>query len=397
MDNPIIKNPFNGEPYIPGSSIKGKMRALMELVEGNAGSTGGEPCNCGNCNICKVFGCGVSSSNTNERSPTRLMEKIFSSLSQQEKEDFLSFIDKSYIKEIAKKLHNYVNDNNILYKVPVTKSFENKFNKKLEDPENQLIVYETYRSLNDYFPVIPGSSIKGAIRTAILSAYGEEIDNKNLYYYDHRRRETLLKNDFENIKLNFSNAKNDPFRAIRITDFRIEGKNSQRVGDVVNYKPNRKRGNDISQMQNIKEYIIGSCLDGDAKGEFELTIDDFLQEININGFRIDLRFNIEDIFEKCDKFYKNHLTEESKKFYKESIFQNIKNMRDKLLEEAEKIDTSQKECLIRVGKHSHVENVTIDKHRAPETKRNIWGTSRFLIEEEYFPLGFAKLKFEEIK
>ena len=30
MDNPIIRNPVNNEPYIPGSSLKGKMRSLLE-------------------------------------------------------------------------------------------------------------------------------------------------------------------------------------------------------------------------------------------------------------------------------------------------------------------------------------------------------------------------------
>ena len=30
IDNPIIRNPANSEPYIPGSSLKGKMRSLME-------------------------------------------------------------------------------------------------------------------------------------------------------------------------------------------------------------------------------------------------------------------------------------------------------------------------------------------------------------------------------
>lgn len=29
-DNPIIKNPVTGQPYIPGSSLKGKMRSLLE-------------------------------------------------------------------------------------------------------------------------------------------------------------------------------------------------------------------------------------------------------------------------------------------------------------------------------------------------------------------------------
>ncbi len=30
VDNPVIRNPLTGEPYIPGSSLKGKMRYLLE-------------------------------------------------------------------------------------------------------------------------------------------------------------------------------------------------------------------------------------------------------------------------------------------------------------------------------------------------------------------------------
>lgn len=30
MDNPVVKNPHTGDPYIPGSSLKGKLRCLME-------------------------------------------------------------------------------------------------------------------------------------------------------------------------------------------------------------------------------------------------------------------------------------------------------------------------------------------------------------------------------
>jgi len=29
-DNPVIKHPVTNEPYIPGSSLKGKMRSLLE-------------------------------------------------------------------------------------------------------------------------------------------------------------------------------------------------------------------------------------------------------------------------------------------------------------------------------------------------------------------------------
>ena len=42
-DNPVVKNPINGRPYIPGSSLKGKMRSLMEWQAGTVGETNGKP------------------------------------------------------------------------------------------------------------------------------------------------------------------------------------------------------------------------------------------------------------------------------------------------------------------------------------------------------------------
>ncbi len=42
-DNPVIKNPITQQPYIPGSSIKGKMRSLLEWQLGVVGITDGKP------------------------------------------------------------------------------------------------------------------------------------------------------------------------------------------------------------------------------------------------------------------------------------------------------------------------------------------------------------------
>jgi len=57
MDNPVIRHPLTGVPYIPGSSIKGKMRSLLEYKTGQIGRDG-EPCGCGQepCLVCIVFG-----------------------------------------------------------------------------------------------------------------------------------------------------------------------------------------------------------------------------------------------------------------------------------------------------------------------------------------------------
>lgn len=43
-DNPVIKHPHTNEPYIPGSSFKGKVRALLEMKSGLLAKTGnGKP------------------------------------------------------------------------------------------------------------------------------------------------------------------------------------------------------------------------------------------------------------------------------------------------------------------------------------------------------------------
>ena len=42
-DNPVVKNPVDHRPYIPGSSLKGKMRSLMEWRAGTVADTNGNP------------------------------------------------------------------------------------------------------------------------------------------------------------------------------------------------------------------------------------------------------------------------------------------------------------------------------------------------------------------
>ena len=71
-DNPVIKNPETRLPYIPGSSLKGKMRAELEKQSGRVGGRrNDEPCGCGECHVCRVFG---AHKNTGSRlGPSRII------------------------------------------------------------------------------------------------------------------------------------------------------------------------------------------------------------------------------------------------------------------------------------------------------------------------------------
>ncbi len=75
MDNPVLKHPITGEPYIPGSSLKGKMRSLLELVLGKVREDGEvHKCKELSCEICRVFGTSPEKEFeevTKKRGPTR--------------------------------------------------------------------------------------------------------------------------------------------------------------------------------------------------------------------------------------------------------------------------------------------------------------------------------------
>jgi CRISPR-associated protein Csm3 len=68
-DNPIIRNPLTRLPYIPGSSLKGKTRCLLEVKHGQYSENKGQamPCSCGDCPICNLYG------SFNNTIPTRLI------------------------------------------------------------------------------------------------------------------------------------------------------------------------------------------------------------------------------------------------------------------------------------------------------------------------------------
>jgi len=76
LDNPVLKDPVSGHPYICGSSLKGRMRERLEWLLGNVNQQvesikfeGAETeqklkdkilsigqCNCGKCEVCHYFG-----------------------------------------------------------------------------------------------------------------------------------------------------------------------------------------------------------------------------------------------------------------------------------------------------------------------------------------------------
>lgn len=98
IDKQVVKDPLRGNrPYIPGSSLKGKMRSLVELSRGmvtiseNRGTFSGEVHHCAqpDCPVCTVFGGHDSREDARAgRGPTRLVVRDAFLLPDSAAEDF---------------------------------------------------------------------------------------------------------------------------------------------------------------------------------------------------------------------------------------------------------------------------------------------------------------------
>jgi CRISPR-associated protein Csm3 len=261
MENPVIKtlgvienydgrgnNLPEGAPYIPGSSLKGKMRSLLEWAKGRVEymieeakrnsnkknskerkeeeqgeneevKQAGNPCTCGRCEICKVFGTG--SAKTLERmrleelpGPPRL--RVFDAYPTWESiQKLQETLGENIFTEI--KTENAINrltskaNPRKVERVPAGVVFFGEMAFHLftrEDPELLRVVFEGMRLLEDDYLGGYGSRGSGKVRFENI----EVILRPKAYYFGERVEERLTQKttvqdilaDYDNIKQKLS-------------------------------------------------------------------------------------------------------------------------------------------------------------------------------------------------
>ena len=180
IDNSVVVNPLNGEPYIPGSSLKGKMRSLSELSKGI--TRDGGVCSCGDCDICLVFG----SKDNKGRGPTRLIVRDSTLIGETKTEI---------------KMENYINRNTgravsprSQERVPAGTNFqfEMVFSVYEGDDKNSLkTVFESMSQVEDNYIGGSGSRGYGKIKFSDVKIILKKIEN----YTDGELEKTALKYD----------------------------------------------------------------------------------------------------------------------------------------------------------------------------------------------------------
>lgn len=238
-DNPVIKtlgmienydgrgnNLPEGSPYIPGSSLKGKIRSLVEWAKGrvdymiskanNDVERAGKACVCGRCEVCKVFGTGdaktIESLKLNELpGPPRL--RVFDAYptweSMQKLKDVLgeNIFTEIKTENAINRLTSRANPRKV-ERVPAGVVFFGEMAFHLfakEDPELLKVVFEGMRLLEDDYLGGYGSRGSGKVRFENI----EVVLRPKAYYFGERRVEERLtqKTTVQDILADYGNIK----------------------------------------------------------------------------------------------------------------------------------------------------------------------------------------------
>jgi len=334
-------------------------------------------------------------------------EKIVESLSEAGIKQFSTLCSSNKFIELRQFLSEMAKMPSFLYVCSVSQQFESEFDKRKDDSNNALEVDTIYRSVN-YAPVIPGSSIKGALRTALLNRRAGMIAGSALEDAAIEATRSRFDKKFQSKAMPFFSPNDDPMRALAVGDCTFSRKGTQLVGNMVMYHLSSAYPDPFSN----KAALFAEILKGELITEYpiesssDVIIHDELSSAIIpqNSRALEKRIgqklytepiSIDEVIDACDTFYNRVFNSEYNKIIKSSD-ELVKRGADAL---AHRIDKMQEkgEYLIRIGRWSHIEAVTVEGYRKPKTSKG-YGKTRTLLEfnDNYYLMGWCAFSIKKV-
>ncbi len=296
-----------------------------------------------------------------------------------QQEELHRMMDSDSFAEIRSFIAEHIDPDSVtLGRIPIESSgLLSTYNRviKARDPRNQLLIDSMTRNEISHVAYIPGSSIKGSIRTAIANHFVEAagVTQKNKRDYNEKIFGKINKDPMKNLKL--SDVSLDDFGSVIVEaeEYSLkEGKSQTPKG--------------------YKEVSANLCQCG-RPVVYPLRLS--LKPFSLNEEKVDVNFIIEALY----RFYVPKYKDEYLKFYSSGRADRIRQEIAPMSLEIANLKTN--ETLIRIGHFSHVECITLDDVREPQTRivkgrRMPYGTTRTLANGLY-PFGWAKLEFIDLK
>ncbi len=235
--------------------------------------------------------------------------------------------------------------------------------------QNQVLIHPTMRNDLLMEAYLPGSSVKGAIRTAIADYFAKDAGVTS--QDEHPRKSPAY-----NQKI-FGSIQNDPLRKLKIPDVSL-GKNSTVIMEAKEYPLKDKQLTPKGAVEVTKSL----CQSGE----------DCIYSFTFFMGLLDFRFRnigLQELIDILYRFYVPKYEDEYEKFFQYPKAGDIREKIQILNQTVAEMKTN--ETLIRMGHFSHVECVTLNDVRKPKTRKG-WGQTRTLANGLY-PFGWAKLEF----
>lgn len=275
--------------------------------------------------------------------------------------------------------------NYVLESIPISSAeFTKTYNKMLRNKkdENQLLVELMPRNNVQHRPYIPGSSIKGAIRTAIA--------NQHI---------NIKKDDKSNWRdLNkaiFGPPIEDILKYLKLSDAALPPSSTQIVQPLEISKNPERKSKTSKNFKNFAETTQSLALTNGLNTFIKISLNSSPPTPSLPKKNRVRPFVLEDLFQWLNDFYIQKYRQEIKKFYQQFHLEYISKNLEQINQKVDSIEkNSQRSALLRIGHYSHVECVTLNDLRQPKTRNNKYGTTRTLAEGKV-PFGWVKVSIDE--
>lgn len=254
------------------------------------------------------------------------------------------------------------------YHATASPRFQQVYEEKLSQSQNQLIVFPFLRTMGK--PLIPGSSLKGALRTAILDRlitspvssqeYADTLEARTLGYMGDRR----------------PNIPDDPLKGLRIADVSLSTEHIV-AEQVETKKKEAGRLEDLS-MQILQEVTVSSLTGQEVSFPGEIRI----YEGFLNSQTAPLKQGLHWLAEACNAFYRDRVLAAEEHYFRglkavEAVHQRIR------------ATVGQDSFLVRLGWGSGLDSISLNlRKQQPRPVK-----TRKLIDNR-FPMGWLRIQYK---
>jgi len=316
---------------------------------------------------------------------------FISSLSPHDKEQFASICMEGTLSSIIK-IYRFISDRKIQIiskgrQIEIAADLKEHYNKvkklplqdeqKIEQELNKFAISRTAYNPHTNLPYIPGTSVKGALRTAYLSKLAKDKGIKE-WWTTQLAKKVKDKNqakEFEKYLLDGGSFDTDPFRLVKVSDFLPLQNVKTKIMYAVNRKKKKSKFEARGPFQIVETIQEGAVFEGIINIQKPPASDCIKKPIKA-----------EELLHSVNAFYVPLVNEENKVTYEIGAG----NVVCKRIKEGFKLNHSS--VLIRLGRHSGAEAVTIEGNRHIKIMQGKGQSPRFLPQATTLWLASEKSK-----